>query len=312
MIDFNLLEIEVERLWRVSSSGAVDANINSGGCCAGIFSGGSNPVSFRISPMNCNRAFELRVQTTAEAEEWISVIVQHIRSADQRTSLRTPCQLNASYRLGGTWWKVQRISANEFVNLADTGDILLFRSKGVFSRLVRAASGPRAQYDHVGVLVRLGDGNLGILEATGSGVDILPWSEFLENEYQDLYRELALRRVHFKRYQLRLQAFQTWCHEVVGKPYCHLRRLAARQLRSTGGQAQRESRAREALEEDISSDFFCSELVAESLKALSVIPSGRPSAQYWPATFSASRGPLVDCTEGCSIDSVSLVIDFKL
>merc|ERR1712176_1362873 len=64
--------------------------------------------------------------------------------------------------------------------------------------------------------------------------------------------------------------------------------------------------------EDSTSEFFCSQLVAEALKVLGVIPRGLSSTQFWPSTFSVSQDPPIECTEGCSFGDADLSIDFKL
>merc|ERR1712079_866870 len=128
-------------------------------------------------------------------------------------------QLKAVSRaFGRDWWKLQRISPEKFKCITLTGDILLFRSHGNVPQIIRTFSGGR--FDHVGLLLKLAGGEIGILEATGNqGVGLCTWSEFLENGWEQLYPEMAVRRVVFPRTTERLVALQNWVGEVLGKPY---------------------------------------------------------------------------------------------
>ena len=50
------------------------------------------------------------------------------------------------------FWKVCRISGQEFVETAETGDILLFTGKQLQDRIIRGVTG--SKYDHVGMIVK--------------------------------------------------------------------------------------------------------------------------------------------------------------
>lgn len=57
--------------------------------------------------------------------------------------------------------------------------------------------------------------------------------------------------------------------------------------------------------------FFCSELVAEGLKVLKVLPRGKASAQFWPSAFSAEHRPPIELAEDAAFGQ-QLTIDFDL
>merc|ERR1719382_2076777 len=104
----------------------------------------------------------------------------------------------------------------------------------------------------------------------------------MEQEWHKLYPVLALRRVRFKRTKKRLMALQQWIGEVLGKPYgLTLSKLMQRNSFSHGGESNNE-------------DFFCSQLVAEGLKVLEVIPRGTSSTQFWPSMFAAEHRPQIE------------------
>merc|ERR1712039_362431 len=168
-----------------------------------------------------------------------------------------------------------------------------------FPKIIRAASGG-GRFDHVGLILKLDGGAIGLLESTGNvGVGMVTWEEFVENEWQNLYPELALRRVTFPRTAQRVTALQTWCAGVMGKPYgLTVGKLMQRNSISQGGAATDDA-------------YFCSQLVAEALKVLEVIPRGTSSTQFWPSTFDVRQDPPIVTTEDSSLEN-QLTIDFNL
>lgn len=275
-LDFDLVMIEVERLWlrrdskqsrgskqhqseEDPSSGLLDA---SGAAAGGLtssrwwpFSGETQEPRFRICPVGSNRAFELRALDMVEGEAWIEVLVEHIRGSLPRKLGRIVPPPTAR-----AWWRVDRISASQFDELADTGDVLFFKTTGTIPKIIRGWT--RGRYDHCALMVRLSSNSLAVLEATGNyGVGLCSWKQFIENRWYLLYPEMAVRRVQFPREKQRLLALQNWLLQVIGKPY----KLTMEKMK-----AQSFCIA----QEDKDKTFFCSELVAEALKVLGVIPRG--------------------------------------
>jgi len=251
-------------------------------------------VVFRVCPVGSDRAFVLRAQCREEGEAWLAALAQHIACADAEASI-VPSQLGTLGRRH--WWKVKRVTPEKFVHVAQTGDVLLFRSEGTAPMIIRAASG--GHFDHVALILKLHDGTIALLEATGNlGVGVCTWNEFVENKWQNLYPEIAIRRVRFQRTEQRLSALEAWCFAVNGKPYS----LTISKLR------QRESVSSGASE---SNYFFCSELVAEALKVFEVLPRGLSSTQWWPSSFETSQKLPVETCSHASFGE-QLTIDFSL
>eukprot|EP00930_Biecheleria_cincta_P019812 TRINITY_DN15040_c0_g1_i1.p1 TRINITY_DN15040_c0_g1~~TRINITY_DN15040_c0_g1_i1.p1 ORF type:complete len:503 (-),score=86.52 TRINITY_DN15040_c0_g1_i1:318-1826(-) len=310
-IDFELVEVDIEQLWEAQPSSRLGAPSSTTASSTGslfcgprgrtcvdldIFSSSGKQdqeVAFRICAAGSKRAFEMRVASAKEGSEWVSAIAAHLADAAVRCNGRARMQVD---QLGRAWWRISRISAATFASLAQTGDVLLFRSPGALPKLIRMASSG-GRYDHVGLILKLEGGKIGILEATGNeGVGLVTWDTFLANDWQDLYPELALRRVRCPRQQEQLDALQEWVSTVIGKPY----RLSYSKLARRGSVGGNQA------------DFFCSQLVAEGLKVLGVIPRGeKASSEFWPSTFSAKSAP-IHCVAGCSFDPEDLTIDFKL
>mmetsp|Transcript_26632 Transcript_26632/g.57867 ORF Transcript_26632/g.57867 Transcript_26632/m.57867 type:complete len:459 (-) Transcript_26632:17-1393(-) len=294
-LDMDLIDVEISRHY-----GPFAAPHRTRSCCLGRKSGGLGELllgrdtrsAFSICPVGSKRVFEISLPTETEAEAWVSCIELHeSRSVKMPNGGETVRKDN--------WWRSSRISPERFEQVTATGDVLLFRSKGSMPKLIRLASGSKGRYDHVGLIVKLSGGEVGILEATGGeGVGLVTWKEFVDNNWQDLYPELALRRVFFHRSKERCKKLQEWVNETLGKPYdLTVSKLMARTSAPTPVGEE---------------NYFCSQLCAKGLKVLGVLPEdGMASTQYWPSTFSARMAP-IKCNEGCRFDQADLVIDFSL
>jgi len=298
MLDFVLVPCEIEQLWIASDQrqSAALQNIGKRECiCSPVsalfWDSESEWVRFRICPAGSDRAFELKVRGKDKGADWVSALLSHIRFAESKRFEQCVLQ-----DFGRKWWKVDRISPSRFTEIADTGDIMLFRSKGAFPGVLRAVAG--GKYDHVGLVLKLAQGTVALLESTGGdGVGICTWTEFCQNGWHQLYPILAIRRVSFDRTPAKLTALQEWCTQILGKPYSlTIGKLMQRRSVSSGGNSTDEA-------------FFCSQLVAEGLKVLEVLPRGVSSTQFWPSTFSASHKPQIETLQGCSFRQ-ELTIDF--
>jgi len=62
------------------------------------------------------------------------------------------------------FWKESKISEQYFLDNADTGDILLFRSRNFASKLQRMVTS--SNYDHVALVLRYSNNNIAFIEAT--------------------------------------------------------------------------------------------------------------------------------------------------
>lgn len=61
-----------------------------------------------------------------------------------------------------------RISEKEFVRMADTGDLILFRGKAFESRLQRVVTG--SEYDHVAIVLKYSTSDIFLIEALGGKI----------------------------------------------------------------------------------------------------------------------------------------------
>ena len=129
----------------------------------------------------------------------------------------------------------------------------------------------------------------------------------MQNEWQYLYSRLALRRVRFERTARKMRNFEAWVNTVLGQPYS----LTVRKLRKKRQEAvNADGTMAEGMERRAEEGFFCSELVAEAMMALQIIPAEKAASRYWPGDFGAHMPPLA-LNPGCSIGD-ELLIDFRV
>ena len=86
------------------------------------------------------------------------------------------------------------IHHKKFVEVGNTGDILLFKGHSTESHFQRIITSD--DYDHVGVLIKNKEG-LNVYESTGSeGVKLRPWHEFITYYWYLLYDVMAFRKLN--------------------------------------------------------------------------------------------------------------------
>mmetsp|Transcript_45747 Transcript_45747/g.115318 ORF Transcript_45747/g.115318 Transcript_45747/m.115318 type:complete len:505 (-) Transcript_45747:273-1787(-) len=310
-IDFELLPCEVSKQWTSRDESrerlhGMQKRSRCGGC--DIFAplmqkflrGG---VVFHLRPAgsceNNEAVLALRADSIFDGETWVDMLKKHIGADHIQAGMSAKSGVNIAGvaqslsvprpKSGGPWWLVKSIAPSKFCEIARTGDILMFRSPGTVPSLIRKVSG--GHFDHVALLLRLEGGRIGLLEATGNqGVNLCGWDEFVINEWHLIYHEIAMRRVAFERTESVITDLQTWAGGVLGKPYSL----------SIGKLMQRKSISAGGVENDDA--YFCSQLVAEALKVLKVLPRGKSSTQYWPSSFEAAAKPPLETLEGCSFD----------
>ena len=95
------------------------------------------------------------------------------------------------------FWRHEPISEDQFLEKADTFDVLLFRCNFTGAKLQRQYT--RSDYDHVAMLLRFDSSNskeIYILEATGNqGVGIKKWSS-MKRHYGDFYSRIVFRHIN--------------------------------------------------------------------------------------------------------------------
>ena len=222
------------------------------------------PLKLKISIKGLNYSMQLRSESTKEIQEWGQVIQNSIEQCEGKIK-ELPLR-----SLGEKFWKYERISEYYFQTNACTGDILLFRSKDVSSKIQRSLTG--SKFDHIALILCYASGKIVLLESTQSmGVSLTDWEEFLMNKWQDLYEGIVYRSLVFDRNDANLLSLNDFVNKVKGKSYglSPKKFLLKGSYRAPGDEK----------------DFFCSELVASAYKSLGIINEKIPSNNFLPGSF---------------------------
>jgi len=226
---------------------------------------------FRITPLGANKSFTFQATTSEIAKEWVNALFEHIDGNDYQRGI---FKLNLDVQK--IFWKQEIMSEKDFILRADTGDILLFKSKTFAAKLQRSLT--RCEYDHVALLLRYSNGEIVLLEATGKeGVGLCRWKTFRKNNWQKLYNKLVFRKLQFDRNPDSIDHVEKFVKSVVGKKYKVI--LSKLFKKKANGQDElNENRT-----------FFCSELIAACYKKLGLLPPDISSASYWPSSFAPNK-----------------------
>ena len=126
----------------------------------------------KISFIASDYILRLRAQNTEDLSDWVLALNLNISSS---LGMRKELTLVISK---AKFWRYQRISDYFFRRHANTGDILLFRSKGMVAKVQRGFT--RGEFDHIALIMCFASGKVILLEATDKdGVACLEWDYFL-------------------------------------------------------------------------------------------------------------------------------------
>lgn len=163
-------------------------------------------------------------------------------------------------------WRFDNISEKQFIEKADTGDILLFRASHVGAKLTRTFTG--SHFDHVAMVLYFdSDPNeIYLVDATGEvGVGISRWSDLRKHIGPNkFYHKCVLRHIEFERTDLVMEKLEQFLNEAVGQKFS----LNAKKLLTRETEAVK-SNVRDHIDEDRT--FFCSELLAKGYKVLGIL-----------------------------------------
>lgn len=237
-----------------------------------------------LTILGCKRVFKLRPIGEENLSEWVNSLYLHINaSLGSKTNLVSISQKQE-------FWKYSRISNSHFIQEANIGDVLLFRSKNLSAKLQRGVT--RSKYDHVAMILRWQEGVVGLLETTNkTGVQILLWEDFVSYRWHLLYSRLVFRKLETERTNEMMEKLEKFLEISQGKKYS----LSPTKIFKNRAVGEEEN-------------FFCSELVASAYKALGVLSADTNSSTYLPGDFSSKKNlKLVN-----SSLSQEYLIDFQL
>ncbi|CDW89888.1 ph domain containing protein [Stylonychia lemnae] len=251
--------------------------------------------TFQIIIEGSERSFMFRSHEDAITEDWVNEIKRHISVAGKRPST---CILNTK----SMFWRFDTISEQQFINLADTGDILLFRCKQLGSKITRTFT--NSHFDHVAMVLKFetDPDEVYFVESTSNrGVSISRWT-MIRKFVGDFYEQVILRHLEVERSDALIDKLEIFLKEAVGNKYGI----------STSKLLFQRNTVKPKKNKYIDDDrtFFCSELVAKAYKVLGIMEDdGRPSNYFYPASFS-SKSTALNLTVGAHLgQEMNIAID---
>lgn len=242
--------------------------------------------TFVLKIVDSPREFKFRCPTEQEAHNWVYIISISLQQS-YGSKMILPISAKKKY------WKYDRISASQFAEEVQTGDLLLFRGKSALSKMQRAVT--RGKYDHVALLVRCPSNNIFLFEVTGQeGVAMLLWDDFLFYQWQNLYSRLMYRKLHWSRPE-----------ELINKLYDFIEKAKGMDYKLSAGKLMRKRQDKNLSDKK---GFFCSELIATAYKECDLISKDKPSSKYWPGDFDDKK---LQILPPASMDA-GLLIDFDI
>ncbi len=235
----------------------------------------------------------------------------------------------------------RRIHISRVEEFCNPGDVVLFKSMNIGAGLQRGFT--HSKWDHAAIVVqRKSSYRLELVEAVGSdGVICLPLVSRLTQYSKGFAEKVGIRRLQQKCSPGSWRAFTKYIDHVVGKPYeLSISKLVFSFGAGAGAGAsagavvptksvEREqqdasiidfsgkdcvdvdasrrqlARRRSSLNLSTMENFFCSELVAEALRIIKVLPYEHQANMYWPRSF--QRGGRVDKAAPNALEAPVLV-----
>jgi hypothetical protein len=246
----------------------------------------SKKFEIQITFFASDYILRLRAQNTEELSDWVLALNLNISVS---LGMRKELTLVISKP---KFWRYQRISDYFFRRHANTGDILLFRSKGVVAKFQRGFT--RGEFDHIALIMCFASGKVILLEATDKdGVACLEWDYFIKMNWHLMYSRLVYRSLETIRTEEMIRKLEKFVKTVDGKKFGI---GPGKFIRNTNVEPGEEN------------NFFCSELVASAFKAMGVFQNNFKSSSLWPADFLNDQK--LPFANGCF--GQEMLIDFDL
>lgn len=106
------------------------------------------------------------------------------------------------------WKKPEKVTTEQFIKEADSGDILLFKGKKMSAKFTQGVTG--SEFDHVAMVLKFEDDDeVYIIDATMQGVDITSWTQ-LCNFKDELYSKVIWRQLEIERDDKFIEKLETF------------------------------------------------------------------------------------------------------
>lgn len=175
------------------------------------------------------------------------------------------------------------IAEKQFIQTAETGDILLFYTKNTGAQLQRFIT--NSDFDHVAMVVKFGKNDLMVFQSNQMyGVSIYNWRQYIQ--YFDLYQKITIRKLEYiKKADVQRQLL-TFVKKNLGKNYeINLSKLVTLESDVDWNMINKQKNKDRG--------YFCSELIAKAIKSVGLLDQKKSSSRYWPVDFAEKNGLLL-------------------
>lgn len=125
-----------------------------------------------LNPCNQSNSFSVKLYNSTELESWHNSLNSIIQASRGRIENKTALGKKAKF------WKNERICEFEFLNEADTGDLVIVRNENLASKLTRTFHGN--VHDTLALVIKYVNGKVALLTASDKeGPDVLMWDKFV-------------------------------------------------------------------------------------------------------------------------------------
>jgi hypothetical protein len=133
------------------------------------------------------KKFVFRAPSPSVFNTWVGMLKIHLEKSRR--------QVEFKYVASNVFWKIGCISNSELVTSAQTGDLILFRGKGMNNWMLRAST--FSKYDHVAIIIKYKSGQLVLFESLqGKGVCRWDWKHLVSTGYwKKNYENICYRKL---------------------------------------------------------------------------------------------------------------------
>ncbi|CAI2381616.1 unnamed protein product [Moneuplotes crassus] len=246
---------------------------------AAIFVQESEPLrAFKLKILGLAETVDFRIPSdqahTNEAQDWVQTLFEHLESSKGYYTDLASVPLSKSLV-----FSYPRLENSEFIKMADTGDILLFRGFSKASKFQRMMT--CSKYDHVAMVLKGSDDKVLLFESTSTlGVTFIDWQAFHQIGWPKKYQRVVYRKLKHERNNEDINRLESFLVSVKDKKFKF-------SIKSVLGKNNYNNEQEQT--------FFCSELVAASYQTLGILPEDTVCSRYWPGSFSTEKSiPLIN------------------
>ncbi|CAD8104888.1 unnamed protein product [Paramecium sonneborni] len=215
--------------------------------------------SFILQPEGCEKKFEFVVpsRTREHSKQWVSLIQQYIQQ-----SIGFQNNVNSLTKFH-RFWRHERILDPQILNQAQTGDLLIFRTRGTLQNLQRSVT--RSDYDHIVMFLKDPLEDLMLFESSNQfGVISFSYKRFVRAKSYKNYEKILYKPLLNVSENDRI-LMHTYASAQIGKGYSlSMMKFFKKSTRQ---------------------NFFCSELIAYIYQLMGFIPESEKCCSFLPGHF---------------------------